>query len=281
MISYREERLLHELGMSAVSGVIYPLIASQSLCQTRNGPAILPVGPNAFNTYSLQKSINDVIPLFAPRISQAYEIQVAGQLLGEQPPPMPHPLKYYGVVDDYAERLSRSAFMIALTSDGTGQQIKIFEALASGIPVSVYRCSLPAEVLSANPSIIGVDTLGELAEAIVQLWRDKQVLQRYWVMAAEAAERQANMRSTFPYCCSLKKAHATYNYKKAGSAGGLTVLAVAHRLSSIRKADKVEVLEQVRVVVRGSYAELMALDSLYAELWRHQISERFSPGVGL
>ena len=105
---------------------------------------------------------------------------------------MPHPLNYYGVVDDYAERLSRSAFMIAPTSDGTGQQIKIFESLASVIPVSLYRCAVPADVLSANPSIIGVDTLCELADAIVQLLRDKQVLQRYWIMAAEAAEWQVD-----------------------------------------------------------------------------------------
>jgi hypothetical protein len=108
--------------------------------------------------------------------------------------------------------------------------------------LSIHRCAVLADVLSANPSIIAVDTLGELADAILKLWRDKQVLQRYWVMAAEAAERQANMRSTFPCCCSLKKALATYICKKAGSAGCLTVLAVAHRLSSIREADKVMVL---------------------------------------
>ena len=50
MISYREERLLQQLGMTAVSEVIYPLMASRSLSHTRNSPPILPVGPNAFNT---------------------------------------------------------------------------------------------------------------------------------------------------------------------------------------------------------------------------------------
>ena len=58
---------------------------------------------------------------------------------------------------------------------------------------------------------------------------------------------------------------------------GLTVLSVAHRLSSIREADKFMVLEQGRLVERGGHGELMALDGLYAVLWRRQASERFSP----
>jgi hypothetical protein len=51
------------------------------------------------------------------------------------------------------------------------------------------------------------------------------------------------------------------------------VLAVPHRLSSIREADKDIVLEQRHVVVRGCLAELKALDGFYAELWRLHASE--------
>ena len=220
MISHREERLLEGLGMITKSEVIYPLMTCEASCKTRNSQAILPVGPNAFNTYSLHNFIEDVISLLDPQASQDKEIQVTGRFWSDQPTPMPHPLKYCGVVDDYLERLSCSAFMIAPTSVGTGQQIKIFEALASGIPVIAYRCAVPADVLATNPSIIGVDTPGEFAEAICRFWRDHQLLQRYWAMASEAAEREAKRRSTYPYCSSLKKALADYNSQKAGSAGG-------------------------------------------------------------
>jgi hypothetical protein len=109
ILSHRDKRLLEELGMTVEVEIIYSLMTSQAPCQTRNSQAILQVGPNAFKTYSLQNSIKEVIPLLDFQASGAREIQVTGRLWGDQPTPMPHPLKYYGVVDDYADRLSRSA----------------------------------------------------------------------------------------------------------------------------------------------------------------------------
>jgi ATP-binding cassette subfamily B protein len=58
---------------------------------------------------------------------------------------------------------------------------------------------------------------------------------------------------------------------------GLSMLSVAHRFSSIRVANQIVVLEQGLLVERGTHAELMALDGLYAEIWRRQASDRFSP----
>lgn len=220
MISHRENRLLKDLGMIAETEVIYPLITNTFLCNTRNSLAILPVGPNAFNTYSFQKFLRDVVPFLDPQASQSNEIQVTGRFLGDPPTPMPAPLKYYGVIDDYLERLSRSAFMIAPTSVGTGQQVKIFEALSSGTPVIAYRCAVPTDVLADNPSIIGVDTPSEFAKAICKLWSDQQLLQRYWLIASEASERAAKRGSTLPYCRSIKKALNAYNFRKAAPVFG-------------------------------------------------------------
>ena len=49
-----------------------------------------------------------------------------------------------------------------------------------------------------------------------------------------------------------------------------TVLAIAHRLSTVRMADEILVLEDGRLVERGSHDELVGHGGRYAELWRLQ-----------
>ena len=49
-----------------------------------------------------------------------------------------------------------------------------------------------------------------------------------------------------------------------------TVLVIAHRLSTIEKADEILVVDQGKVVERGSHSELMALDGAYKQLHKLQ-----------
>ncbi len=51
---------------------------------------------------------------------------------------------------------------------------------------------------------------------------------------------------------------------------GRTTLLVAHRLSTIRRAGRIVVLQAGRVIEVGSPAELLARDGLYAQLYRRQ-----------
>jgi ATP-binding cassette, subfamily B, bacterial len=58
---------------------------------------------------------------------------------------------------------------------------------------------------------------------------------------------------------------------------GRTSLVIAHRLSTVLSADLIVVLDEGRVIERGTHAELLAAGGLYAELYRTQFAA--SPGV--
>ncbi|GAA0569966.1 ABC transporter ATP-binding protein [Paractinoplanes ferrugineus] len=58
---------------------------------------------------------------------------------------------------------------------------------------------------------------------------------------------------------------------------GRTALVIAHRLSTVRDADLILVLDDGRVVERGRHAELVATGGLYAELYRTQFAVASTP----
>jgi ATP-binding cassette, subfamily B, heavy metal transporter len=51
---------------------------------------------------------------------------------------------------------------------------------------------------------------------------------------------------------------------------GRTTLVIAHRLSTVVKADEILVLEQGRIVERGDHATLLARGGVYAAMWARQ-----------
>ncbi len=57
-----------------------------------------------------------------------------------------------------------------------------------------------------------------------------------------------------------------------------TVVVVAHRLSTIQRADRIAVLEHGRLVELGTHPELLARNGLYARLWALQTLD-LRPGV--
>ncbi|MEF9604038.1 ABC transporter ATP-binding protein, partial [Paracoccus sp. PXZ] len=54
---------------------------------------------------------------------------------------------------------------------------------------------------------------------------------------------------------------------------GRTTLVIAHRLSTVRQADKIVVVEAGRVVEEGNHDQLMAQGGAYAALVRLQFGE--------
>ena len=62
---------------------------------------------------------------------------------------------------------------------------------------------------------------------------------------------------------------------------GKTTILITHRIAPLRRADRIIVLEQGRVVEVGDHATLLSKGGIYAELyWRRQMEEELEKGKG-
>ncbi|HWU85544.1 MAG TPA: ABC transporter ATP-binding protein/permease [Rhodocyclaceae bacterium] len=61
------------------------------------------------------------------------------------------------------------------------------------------------------------------------------------------------------------------------AAKGRTSLIIAHRLSTVMKADRILVLDQGQVVEQGSHRELLDAGGVYAQMWALQMQEQEAP----
>ncbi len=78
--------------------------------------------------------------------------------------------------------------------------------------------------------------------------------------------------SLLTFCIStpVNIQHTTRQASLAELTKRKTTLMIAHRLSTIADADIINVMKGGTIVESGNHAELLALDGIYASMWRHQ-----------
>jgi subfamily B ATP-binding cassette protein MsbA len=61
---------------------------------------------------------------------------------------------------------------------------------------------------------------------------------------------------------------------------GRTTFVIAHRLTTIQRADRIIALQDGRIVEEGSHEELVRRGGLYQHLWALQFADAADPEAG-
>ena len=79
---------------------------------------------------------------------------------------------------------------------------------------------------------------------------------------------------------SLTEEEISRTMRELAAASDVITVLIAHRLSTVRHADRIYVLERGRVVESGRHDELVTAKGLYYAMWRQQVGERPAVAAG-
>jgi ATP-binding cassette subfamily B protein len=155
----------------------------------------------------------------------------------------------------------------------------------------LFHDTIRANLLYAKPDASEAELLEALGDAqILQLVRslpnglDTMVGDRGYRLSGGEKQRVALARLLLkaPDVVVLDEATAHLDSESevavqqalAKALAGRTSIVIAHRLSTVRQADQILVVDAGRIVEQGRHAELLAAGGLYAELYQTQFAEQ-------
>lgn len=173
-----KERFLVQQHSPETKAVYLPMTQAVAAIENRyDGNALLTLGPNAFNLQGYYFFLNRVLPHITSK-QPDFRLDVTGNFFFNFSPRTTPGIQYRGFVTDLRNYYESSAFFVCPVFGGTGQQVKVVEAMAHGLPVVALD-----KIATNSPIRHGVNGLiarceEEFAHHVLHLWQDRRLCRR-------------------------------------------------------------------------------------------------------
>ena len=132
----------------------------------------------------------------------------------------------------------------------------------------------PAEILEAARAAQAHEFIGRLPERYASIVGERGATlsggERQRLALARVLLRKPRILILDEATSSLDSLSESAIMETVDTIEGATVILVAHRLSTIKNCDNIFVLSEGRLIESGDHEELLALNGVYAEMWRGQ-----------
>ena len=146
------------------------------------GLPVFASGPNIFNTQGLLGFQEKILPAIL-REAPKFRMNITGKSVYDID--LHSGLGYLGVVPDIYEIYQRSGFAIVPTFGGTGQQLKVVEAMGAGLAVVAYAQRIDAGIIDDGIDGFLATNEAEFAKKTLMLWNDVALRRQMGTAARE------------------------------------------------------------------------------------------------